>query len=178
MLFEGFALLLSGTREFHFGLSMIFFGPLLMTGVLIYRHSRKLGDRPLTLEPEPFRFLPILKLGLFILMILVFSKMLQNLFGQTGLVAFTFLVSLFEIHGSIIANLQLHESGQSGVRLLGNLLAVSILASYLSKLFLISTLGSPLLRSAAARSTFFLLLSLLVSWWISASLRATFLLLF
>lgn len=167
MLFEGFALLLSGTREFHFGLSLIFFGPILLTGFLIYRHSSKLENRPLTIDPEPFRLLPILKLGVFILLVLALSKVLQNMFGQAGLVALTFLVSLFEIHGSIIANVQLHETGQAGVRLLGNLLAVSIFASYLSKLLLISTPGSQSLKAEATKSTLFLLMSLLLSWWIS-----------
>jgi uncharacterized membrane protein (DUF4010 family) len=168
MLFEGIALLLSGTTEFHFGLSLIFLGPLLMTACLIYRHSNKLGNRALNLESKTFRIVPILKLAAFIVAILVLSKLLQNLFGQTGLIVLTFLVSLFEIHGSVIANVQLHDSGGVGVPLFGGLLAISVLASYLSKLFLICTIGSNSLRTQAAKSTFFLLMSLLVSWLIFA----------
>ncbi len=164
MLFEGIALLLTGTSEFHFGLSLIFIGPLLMTALLIYRHSNRLANQALNIESKPFRLMPILKLAAFIVAILVLSKMFQNLFGQTGLVVLTFLVSLFEIHGSVIANVQLHDTGGVGVPLLGGLLAISVLASYLSKLFLISTIGSKSLRTEATKSTFFLLLSLLVSW--------------
>lgn len=164
MLFEGVALLLSGTTEFHFTLSLIFIGPILTTSLLIYRHSNKLGKRTVIFEPTPFRILPILKLSAFIVAILVLSKVLQNLFGQAGLIILTFLVSLFEIHGSVIANVQLHDSGTVGVPLLGGLLAISVLASYLSKLFLIYSIGSHSLRAQATKNTLFLLLSLLGSW--------------
>lgn len=164
MLFEGVALLFSGTTKFHFALSIIFLGPILTTALLIYRRSNKLGKRSPALELNTFRVLPILKLAAFIIAILVLSKVLQGLFGQTGLIVLTFLVSLFEIHGSVIANVQLHDSGVVGVTLLGGLLSISVLASYLSKLFLIYTIGSNSLRTQATKSTFFLLLSLLASW--------------
>jgi uncharacterized membrane protein (DUF4010 family) len=164
MLFEGVALLLTGTTEFHFALSLIFLGPIAMSALLIYRHSNRLGKQSLTLESKEFRILPIFKLAAFIVAILVLSKVLQNIFGQTGLIVLTFLVSLFEIHGSVIANVQLHDSGGVGVPLLGGLLAISVLASYLSKMFLIYTIGSHSLRTQATKSTCLLLLSLLASW--------------
>ncbi len=167
MLFEGAVLLVSGATEFHFLLLLIFLGPILMTAFLIYRHSNKLGDQNPILESNTFRILPILKLAAFIVAVLVLSKLLQNLFGQTGIIVLTFLVSLFEIHGSVIASIQLHDSGIVGAPLLGGLLAVSILASYLSKLFLIYTIGSRSLRVEVTRCTMFLLISLLASWFIS-----------
>lgn len=164
MLFEGVALLLSGTTEFHMALSIVLLGPIMTTALLILHHSIKLGKRNPTVESSSFRVLPILKLAAFIVAILVLSKVLQKLFGQTGLVVLTFLVSLFEIHGSVIANVQLHDSGAVGVPLLGGLLATSVFASYLSKLFLIYTIGGISLRVQVTKSTLFLLLSLLASW--------------
>lgn len=164
MLFEGLALLLSGTTQFHLALLLIFLGPLLMSGVLIYRHSNKRGRQTPNIDSKTFRILPILKLTAFIVGILILSKFLQNQFGQTGLVILTFLVSLFEIHGSVIANVQLHDSGGIGVQLLGGLLAISILASYLSKLFLIYTLGSRSLGGQALKNTLLLIFSMLLSW--------------
>ena len=111
--------------------------------------------------------MPFLKLAIFIVFILISSKLLQNIFGQTGLLVLTFLVSLFEIHGSIITNVQLYESGTVTIGVLGHLIAISIVASYLSKIFLISTFGNGRLRSSAIMSTTLLFLALSVSWIIS-----------
>lgn len=166
MLFEGFALLLSGTTEFHLTLSFIFLGPILTTALLIYHHSNKHEKRASIPGSTAFQFLPILKLTGFIVAILALSKVLQNLFGQGGLVALTFLISLFEIHGSIIANVQLHDSGTVSVTLLGGLLTISVLASYLSKLFLIHTIGGISLKTQTTKSTLILCLSLVASWFV------------
>lgn len=96
--------------------------------------------------------------------ILSVSKALQKIFGNSGLLVLTFLITLFEIHGSVIANLQLHESGTIDVNFLVGLLAVSIFSSYLSKFFLVSTLGSAQLRKQVFRCTVGLAMSLLASW--------------
>jgi uncharacterized membrane protein (DUF4010 family) len=168
MLFEGLALLLSGTTQFHPDLALIFLGPLLLTAGLIYRHAKQMVSRSVVLESRPFEILPLLKLAAFIVAVLALSKLLQKVFGQAGLMVLTFLVSLFEIHGSVIANLQLHESGGVSVSLLGSLLAISIFASYLSKLLLIFSIGSNLLRKDATKITALLLLSLVGSYLIFA----------
>jgi hypothetical protein len=76
----------------------------------------------------------------------------------------TFLVSLFEIHGSVIANIQMRDAGAFSVQFLGGLLAISVVASYLSKLFLIQTIGSTALRNKVLKYTAYLFLSLIVSW--------------
>jgi uncharacterized membrane protein (DUF4010 family) len=162
MLFEGASFLLVGA-DLHYSLLLLFAGPILMTGVLIFIQSRKLTGVSLELEQEPFKVAPILKLSGFIITILAISKFLQNIFGQSGLMILTFLVSLFEIHGSIIANVQLHDDGMLSVASLGNLLAISITASYLSKIFLISTFGSPEFRTQALKSTLLIFASLLLA---------------
>ena len=168
MLFEGIALVLIGTTDIHMSVLLIFLGPVFATAIMIYMQSKKLTDRRLHSENISFRILPILRLSLFIIAVLLLSKLLQNIFGKSGLMVLTFLVSLFEIHGSIIANVQLHDGGTITANFLGVLLTISIVASCLSKLFLIVTLGSPHLRVQASRSTFILFLSLLVSWLISS----------
>lgn len=170
MLCEGAALVATGTKDIHFSILFIFVGPLIASIVMLYLQSRQLIDRKTQAEDIQFKILPILKLTIFIIVILVLSKLLQNVFGQYGLLILTFLVSLFEIHGSIIANVQLHESGDIGVELLGRLVLISILAAYTSKLFLIATLGSHKLRSQALKATSILFIALFASWLIALTL--------
>ncbi len=167
MLFEGIVLVITGSSEVHFSNLLIFIGPILTTVALIFVQYRKASDRSDDLPNAAFLIFPILKLSVFIVIILSVSKIFQTLFGQNGLLVVTSLVSLFEIHGSIIANVQLHELGTVGGRLLCSLLAISIVASYISKLFLISTLGSRALRSQVFKNTAFLFLSLATSWLIA-----------
>ncbi len=164
MLIEGIVLLLLGSTEIHLSLLLIFLGPILMTAFTIVLTSRKLRHRRLKLEPVKLDIVPLLKLAAFIIGILSLSKLLQNVFGQSGLLILTFLVSLFEIHGSVIANIQLHDAGAFSVKFLGGLLAISVAASYLSKLFLIQTIGSSALRNKVFKYTAFLFLSLIASW--------------
>jgi uncharacterized membrane protein (DUF4010 family) len=171
MLFEALALVITGTTAVHLSNLIIFVGPILATAGMIVIEYHSHSDRSGSSDDSNFQILPILKLSFFIVAILSFSKICQNVFGQNGLLVLTSLVSLFEIHGSVIANVQLHESGVVSVRLLCSLLAVSIVASYVSKLFLISTLGSPQLRSKAVQRTPILFCALAVSWAVALSIH-------
>ncbi len=170
MLFEGAALVVTGTDDFHFSVILIFLGPLLATTIMLISLSHKIAGTSDSASGIDFKVMPLLKLSLFILGILSLSKILQHFMGKTGLLVLTFLVSLFEIHGSVIANVQLHDLDAISVRLLIGLLALSVLASYLSKLFLISVLGSKQLRNRALRTSLILFLSLLASWLTAISL--------
>jgi hypothetical protein len=58
----------------------------------------------------------------------------------------------------------MHDNGTTAVGVLGNLLAISIVASYVSKLFLISTLGGKELKAKTLKSTLILFAALLLSW--------------
>jgi uncharacterized membrane protein (DUF4010 family) len=170
MLVEGLALVVAGTSDVHLSNLVVFAGPILATLVLIFVQYRKQTDQVLSSQNTSFSILPILKLSAFIVLILTVSKIFQNLFGDKGLIVVTALVSLFEIHGSIIANVQMQESEGIDALLLSSLLAISIVGSYLSKLFLIATLGSVRLRAGAIKSTLALFVSLAVSWFIAAGL--------
>lgn len=164
MLFEGMVLIVTGTPEVHFSTLLIFIGPIIATLGMILVQYKKLTNISGAAETSTFQVLPILKLSIFIVAILAVSKIFQNLFGQNGLLILTSLVSLFEIHGSVIANIQLHDAGAVSVNFLCSLLTISIVASYISKIFLISTLGSPALRSHAIKSTLVLFGALAISW--------------
>jgi uncharacterized membrane protein (DUF4010 family) len=163
MLIEGVGLVWAGTSSSHLQILTTFLGPLLVTVILISIYSRKVTDRTLKAEDLDFKVLPILKLSIFIILILIVSSLLQKFFGQYGLALLTFLVSLFEIHGSFIANVQLHENGAISTGFLSVLIALSIVASYISKIFLIWTLGSQRLRGLAVKSTIYLFLALALS---------------
>jgi uncharacterized membrane protein (DUF4010 family) len=164
MLIEGMGLAMSGARTWNASVALVFMGPLLVTGALILFQYKKLDSVQDSAEPSEFVILPLLKLAVFIVLILTLSRVLQGFFGENGLLTLTFLVSLFEIHGSVIANLQLNDSGAISNVILIRLLAISIVASYLSKLFLVSTLGHARLKRQAIVSTAVLFLSLLMSW--------------
>ncbi len=170
MLFEGIVLVIAGTTEAHLSNLVVFIGPILVTIGMTSIEYRKQDDQTKASDTSNFQILPILKLALFIVVIISVSKVFQKIFGQNGLLVITSLVSLFEIHGSIIVNVQLHESGAVPVSLLCGLLATSIAASYLSKLFLIATLGSTKLRSQVIKRVLLLFISLAISWMIAVEI--------
>ena len=164
MLIEALAITTYGTQDFHWSLLILFSGPIFSVLLMIVFLSRIRTQQQLTLSEIQFDILPILKLSVFIIGVLAVSKILQTAFGQAGLLVLTFIVSLFEIHGSVIANLQLHDSGVMSAQSLGNVLAVSMMASFISKLFLVLTIGSSPLKKSVIKSTLVLFLSLVVSW--------------
>lgn len=164
MLFEGMVLLLIGTDEIHTPLLIIFAGPAAAAILMIAIQMARIPHRESAAQELKFEILPIVKLSGFIVGILAVSRLLQHFLGQSGLVVLTFLVSLFEIHGSVIANIQLHDIGAFDVAFLGGLLTLSISASFMSKLFLVWTIGSRELRGKAIRYSIWLISALFVSW--------------
>ena len=164
MLFEAMLITLLGTESIHYSLLIIFIIPILTSFLMLFFISKKSLPEPLLIEDSALELLPLLKLSGFILTIIAISKTLKNIIGINGLSGLTFLVSLFEIHGSIIANMQLHDSGNFDVLILGNLIALSIAASYVSKFFIVFTLGSPFLKKQTLKFISILLFSLGLSW--------------
>jgi len=161
---EGVLILLLGAKDAHFSILLIFLGPAFAACILVFRKSKNPNEYPVELEKNQFAILPTIKLSIFIITILALSKVLQHFLGRSGLLLLTFIVSLFEIHGSFIANLQLHDAGAFDARMLGNLATLSIAASYFSKLFLVFTLGSADLKAQVGMYTGFLFLALFGSW--------------
>ncbi len=164
MLVEGMAFVLLSTDATRYSLLLIFVGPFVTTAVIVLMLVKKIPHRAIKVEEAEIKFLPILGLAAFIIAVLAISTLLQSVFGQSGLVVLTFLVSLFEIHGSIIANLQMLDSGAFGLKFLGGLLATSVAASYISKLVLVNTIASAALKKKVNIYTALILVSLLLSW--------------
>jgi uncharacterized membrane protein (DUF4010 family) len=170
MLFEAAALVVMGSGDVHTPFLITLALPMLTSiAMILYYYRKQVGVR-LEYENPSFQIAPMLKLTCFIVSMLLLSKLLQNLFGQRSLLILTFLVSLFEIHGSVIANVQLHENGFVDVDFLCAMLAISVVASYLSKAVLIATLGSKSLRNQSIKMTALLFMSLFVSYSIAVSL--------
>ncbi len=167
MLFEALILVITGTTNLHLTNLTIFIGPIIATLIMLFFQYQKREESNEPSQNTDFKILPILQLTFFIVVILSISKTSQILFGEKGLFIVTSLVSLFEIHGSIIANVQMHEMNNITPNLLSSLLAISIFSSYLSKLLLILTLGSRPLKSQATKSIIILFFALAASWLIS-----------
>lgn len=126
--------------------------PILATALLTIIRSKKVKVE--TPPPEPKdplgELVEIAKLSLIIVAFLALSKWAQTQFGDTGLYVLTFLVSLFEVHGSIIANLQLHqqstELGNASFNILSELITLGLIASLVSKLAIVLTIGNRYMR--------------------------------
>ena len=161
MLLQGLFLVFIGIVDPPISSLLIFVGPILMTLVLILIRHRKTK-----LIKEKFSSVPLIdiisliKLTLFIVGIITISKFLQVQFGGRGLGVLTFLVSLFEIHGSMIANSQLMVKNIISVDEFSFLLGLSICASYIGKIFIILVLGHPFLKKRVLLWTSFILISL------------------
>lgn len=167
MLTECVVLIAVGCKEQHLELYLIFIAPALVTLAFIIKGYIKAPDRHEEFsESAPFEIRAVLKLTVFIVGILALSKILQNMFGHQGLMVLTFLVSLFEIHSSVIANIQLFENESLNLSTLLILLQLSVTASYISKIFLIHSLGSPPLKKMLTKLTLYILASFILAWFV------------
>ena len=99
---------------------------------------------------------------LFIFVILLVTKILQIRFGQSGIYVLTGLVSLFEIHGSMIANTQIHNQGILQLSDYGLLVAISMFAALLSKLGLVTVLAGRAFKLIVLKLTFVIWAALLI----------------
>lgn len=106
-----------------------------------------------------------LKLTVFIVLILAASKIVQEWAGGQGLMLLTFIISLFEVHGSLISTSQLLAADKIDGAQYERLIETSLLASYVSKFALIAAISNPGFRKRAlmtlAPPMLFLILHLL-----------------
>ena len=160
MLTEGVFIVLLGAKDIHLSLLLVFCGPMLAVLLMLLWFSKEGRAEKVEMETSDLKFSPILKLTVFILCILSFSKILEVWVGHNGIFALTLVVSFFETHGSMIANLQLHDAGVFDVQFLGLLLTLSIAAACVSKIFLIFVFGSQQLARTVLKCSFPILLGL------------------
>lgn len=166
MLFEGLVITVLGSNEHQFSYAVIFLGPALYILFSMQKTTKEISETTSTMENIELKVGPLIKLTLFILAVLSLSKLIQKMVGGNALLLLTFVVSLFEIHGSLIANIQLHDAGTFTKSFLGSLISISIAATFLSKLFLVRTLGSQNLKTQVTKMTLFLFISLFTSWFV------------
>lgn len=106
-----------------------------------------------------------LKLTIFIVLILAASKLVQDWVGGQGLMLLTFVISLFEVHGALISTSQLLAADKIDGAQYERLVEISLLASYVSKVFLIGVISHAGFRKRAlltmVPAMLFLLLHLL-----------------
>ncbi|MFM6927010.1 MAG: DUF4010 domain-containing protein [Bdellovibrio sp.] len=165
MILEGAILVYVGLTEVHWEIFWVFSGPIIATMFLLFVRVRSLqrinfdDSSVSTVHPAS-----ILKLGILIAVFLALSKILQHQLGTSGQFLLTFLTCLFEMHGSVIGNVQLHESNILNLKVLGHLIAVGIVASYIAKWALVMFLGSPGFKRRASKYTGILLAAHLVGW--------------
>lgn len=145
-------------------LYLMFLAPILVCLGLTLTLTRRVRHMPEQLQPQGLQLKPLLKLAAFIIGILALSKFLRGSLGDAGLMFLTFGVSLFEIHGSIIANIQLANAKVIEHSTLIGLFSLSVAASFVSKMGLITILGSRALKVRIAWITLIMIVTQALSW--------------
>ena len=165
MLVEALVFICIWAKPLDYKIFIILLGPFLMTGVLIYFWHRKSthtkveedkSDSDLGLSSS-------VKLALFIALVSSLSKLFNKSFGSIGLTLVTGVVSLFEVHGSIISNVQLFSDKTISLPLLGTLLGVSLTASYFSKILIVLALGSSTMKKTISIWSSLMVMSIALS---------------
>ncbi|UXR64985.1 DUF4010 domain-containing protein [Bdellovibrio bacteriovorus] len=116
--------------------------------VILWRRQ----SRPRAIARGPEKILDVtesLKLTIFIVLILAASRGAQQWLGTEGLMALTFVVSLFEVHGALISTAQLLAADKVGLEQYEKLVELSLLASFVSKFFLIAVISSAQFKKRA-----------------------------
>lgn len=134
--------------------------PLITTATIMALLVRKNSIKPSVELSHGIKFSETLKLVLFILGVLTLSKISEENFGHLGLRFITFIVSLFEVHGSLISNSQLYINQSINLENFTTLILLSNLASCVSKLFITSLLGSKPFKKYAGISLVLIMLSM------------------
>lgn len=132
----------------HFGLLSVI--TLSLIALLWRRHS---PSHPLIATSEQLlNVRSSIKLTVFIVLILAASKLVQDWAGSQGLMILTFVISLFEVHGSLISASQLLAADKVTADQYERLVEVSLLASFVSKVFLIALISNLKFRKRALLS--------------------------
>lgn len=164
MLCEAVVVLAISVNRPEPALYSMFAAPVIACGLLIWRYAHKIERVPDQFQQHEVAIIPLLKLAIFIVAILAVSKFMKGQLGNEGLMVLTFGVSLFEIHGSIIANVQLSNAQVIGHDLLSTLFMLSVVASFTSKMGLVLTMGSRALKWRFAGITGLLVTIQILSW--------------
>jgi uncharacterized membrane protein (DUF4010 family) len=163
MLIEGLVIVMIGYPAAGFSIYSVFSGPILVTAIIGRRKLKNIKSNPTSTKTATLDLLVIFRLTLFLVIIIALSRLIRHVLGNAGLIAVTLLASFFEIHATLISNTALRNSGQIEISLFILLIALSLCASYLSKLFIVRSLGSREMFISVRRWTVIILISLLAS---------------
>lgn len=156
MLLEAVLLVFASGAEIIRHVHWIFVAPFVVCLFLIgLLFSKQRAHIVLQRQKTIIDYQSVVNLTAVIFLILALSKILQQFFGESGVRVLTFLISLFEVHGSLIASSQrvaLSEIGEGEFQLL---VLLSISASMLSKIGIVILFGN---RRLALKSTLALVL--------------------
>lgn len=157
-------ILFLNTQAVHYPTLLIMLLPVLSGVIGILIEANGTSKIPARAPQVKFEWDHVLKLVALIVLTLVASKTSQLYFQESGAMLVTFVVSLFEMHGSVIANLQLHDAGAIDLQLLGALLSITVFASFTSKLFFVVFLGGAELKSKVVKYTALSYTLLAIGW--------------
>jgi uncharacterized membrane protein (DUF4010 family) len=119
-------------------ITMISLGIIFVIFLLHFQKFKK--NTPLTLS-NPLNLLSILRISIFLGITLVLIAVAKRFVGTEGMLLITFLGGLFEIHGITLATGLLYLQKQLPINVACLILYVAILASFISKFFLLWSLS-------------------------------------
>jgi uncharacterized membrane protein (DUF4010 family) len=119
-------------------ITMISLGIIFVIFLLYFQKFKK--HAPLTLS-TPLNLLSILRISIFLGVTLVLIAIAKRFVGTEGMLLITFLGGLFEIHGITLATGLLYLQKQLSINVACLILYVAILASFISKFFLLWSLS-------------------------------------
>lgn len=165
MIFQSALILVTGLENPSFKVLGVLLGPTVATIILIAIRVHRTYDVQVSPEPPaPVSMISLIKLALFIMVVLAISRGLQNLLGDSGPILTTMIASLFEMHATLMANIELSENEHISTFLLMSLLAISFCSTCFSKLFLVYSLASEYMRKKFIIWTILLLVIQLLNW--------------
>lgn len=166
MLGQGLFLSLITVSHLDLKTMSLFLFPTLVTISLLISRTIHTKDIISHKQHVSLNWFSIAKLSIFICIILIMSSHVKIWLGTTGLQTLTFIISLFEIHGSIVASSQLFSNKSIDSSMFHSLIALSILASYVSKLVIIYIIGDSYFKRKVTLWVGLVLISLALAFWI------------
>ncbi|MBS1960613.1 MAG: DUF4010 domain-containing protein [Bdellovibrionales bacterium] len=173
MLFEAAMIVELGLPGAGYPIFTVFLGPSIVTLYAAWQRARAVRTEVRGGPTPAPDLVSIGRMAVFLVGILTLSKLLARTLGKRGLLAFTLVASFFEIHATLISNTALRSLGEIEGGFFTVLLAVSLGASYLSKLFLVRSLGTPGMYRIVREWVAFALVGLTLSTLLALNLMTT-----
>ncbi|MFP5520488.1 MAG: DUF4010 domain-containing protein [Bdellovibrionia bacterium] len=120
----------------------ILIAPTLLCGALLLMLAKRQKTVISTKLPvSPIQYRSVLRLTLFIAGILGLTRIAFNLFGESGVLVASFIVSLFEVHGALITAAQMFDLQTILEPTFKLMVALALSAAAISKIFIMFFIG-------------------------------------